>query len=196
MTKEEAINLIIEEAKRGNDHAYTDFCGNYADCSDCPLLRAEECRNIVFNGLIERLIKAEEQSKSFEKTCYKLQQALEEKAETNLEHYFNAGDVIVYSGQQYVYLNDNCWDAYVKGKTSHIVEWLLEPYKPPKYKLSKFEYDLIQSFNNYTYTRGGTIYMFGCLTEMQEKGYFKGIPSDIPFEDILDNCEVVNNEID
>ena len=84
MTKEEAIEFIIEEAKRGTEPAHTDFCEKYVTCNECPLGEGEGCRKSLFDSLIERLIKAEEHQ------------------ETNLEHF--RGNVIFNIAGSEVYL--------------------------------------------------------------------------------------------
>lgn len=190
MNKEEVINEIIERYKgfenKGRINIFN--CCPEIDCDYCQF-DEKNCTNGIAMSLLDRLVKVEEQSNSLEKTCYKLQQTLEEKKETNLEHYFNVGDVIVYGAQQYIYLNDNCWYAYDKSESSHIVDWLLSPYEEPKpkYKLSQFEYDLLKYFGDSKYG----IRDFWILEHMQSKGYFKDIPKDTPVKDVLANCEVV-----
>lgn len=121
-----------------------------------------------------------------------------EKQETNYEHY---KDEII---------EDSCFVfALVDGKphkcsdvkcnkcgfsTGHgcgekIKEWLKKSYEKPTYKLSRFEFDLIQTYD-------------GCheackfsdcrqLRGLKEKGYFKSVDANTPVHEILDNCEVV-----
>lgn len=62
-------------------------------------------------------------------------------------------------------------------------------YTKPKYKLTQFEYDLLSTHKDYkTYNNiANQIHLF----KMRDKGYFKGIGTNIPIREILDNCEVV-----
>ena len=70
------------------------------------------------------------------------------------------------------------------------IDWLLEENKEP-IKLTKFEYDLLESYIN----KGYYFYNFSELKEMRNKGYFKGIKdTSMMIEEILDNCEVINDE--
>lgn len=129
-----------------------------------------------------------------------LKQYKEEKQETNLDHY-----------KQEVL--ENCmWNlAIVKGKPKRCnqtrcsdcefdkehprkchkmtVEWLKQPYIKPTYMLTKFEQDLLQSCSQ-GYSPKYQFKNINSLTEMREKGYFKGIDRDATIEDILANCEI------
>lgn len=67
--------------------------------------------------------------------------------------------------------------------------WLASPYKKPPYKLSQFEYDLIQT---YSYVHEGyTLSKFKRLIKLKDKGYFKCVDYDTKIQDILENCEVI-----
>lgn len=80
-----------------------------------------------------------------------------------------------------------------KGCHEKAMEWLEQPCKAPAIKLTKFEIDLLQSF-----LKGHPFrYQFkniNALTEMKEKGYFKGIDEDATIEDILANSEIKEEE--
>lgn len=180
MNKDEAINLIIEEAKRGNEYAHTDFCEKYVTCKECPLGENEGCRKSLFNSLIERLLKAEE------------------KKETNFDHYIvrngvhitKEPDVEIWEFRFKKGTEKQFFDANIKS----VLDWLLSPYEPPKpkYKLSKFEYDLLRVYLEEVHI--GCIRTYWELEGMCGKGYFKDLPTNIPFKDILDNCEVIDGE--
>jgi hypothetical protein len=123
-----------------------------------------------------------------------------QKQETNLDHYKRK------------ILEDCMWNlAVVKGKPrrcnhtrcsdcefdkdhprkchKRTMEWLEQPYKAPANKLTRFEYDLLQSFlkgHPFKYQ----LKNINALTEMRKKGYFKGVDMDAALEDILANCEI------
>lgn len=62
-------------------------------------------------------------------------------------------------------------------------------HSKPKYKLSRFECDLLDSCYDYMcFIKDSWM-----LDNMHDKGYFKDIPNDVPIKDILDNCEVIDN---
>lgn len=129
-----------------------------------------------------------------------LKQYREQNQETNLDHF-----------QQEI-LEKGLWNlAVVKGKPERcdrikcidcelskdrsrgchekVMNWLKQLYKAPTIKLTKFEFDLLQSFLEGHPLR----YQFkniNALTEMREKGYFKGVNRDATIEDILANCEI------
>ena len=68
-------------------------------------------------------------------------------------------------------------------------EWLKRPHIEPIYKLTQFEYDLLQSCSQ-GYSPKYQFKNINCLTEMREKGYFKGIDENETIENILENCDI------
>ena len=172
MTKEEVINKIIERYKSYKDKSFVnlvDCCG--MDCENCHF-KVTECADGVIKAIIERLIKTEG------------------KGETNLEHFRETVVFDKANGIVHIHLINGWGKSYSDDKG--VIDWLLEPCEEPKpkYKLSKFEYDLFDSCFNKAYG----IKDSWALDQMHEKGYFKGIPNDISIKDILDNCEVIANE--
>ena len=124
----------------------------------------------------------------------------EEKQETNYEHYKD--EIIEYYGQILAVVKGrptlccetNCNDCDFKinqiGCRETAKYWLKQPYKKQPYKLSKFEFDLIQ-----TYRDGNTDCKLSerrILRELKDKGYFKCVDYDTNIKDILVNCEVMD----
>jgi hypothetical protein len=122
----------------------------------------------------------------------------EEKAETNYEHF---KDEIIKNCMWSFALVDgkpcqcssvsccNCGFSTGHGCREKIEEWLKSPYKKPTYKLSQFEFDLIQ-----TYRDGNTDCNFSdrrILRELKDKGYFKCVGYDTKIHDVLEACEVI-----
>ena len=68
-------------------------------------------------------------------------------------------------------------------------DWLKQPCKKPTYKLSQFEYDLINTYRHVD----DRCKFNGCyqLKSLKEKGYFKNVDKNELIKDILENCEVV-----
>lgn len=65
-------------------------------------------------------------------------------------------------------------------------EWLKKPHEKPTFKLTQFEYDLLQHFSvDFKFKE------MGLLKEMKEKGHFKNINDDELIKDILESCEVI-----
>ena len=117
----------------------------------------------------------------------------EEKVETNLDHYF---DELLKTGGRYAFVNGkikHCWntrccDCAFKGGNCHgeKIKWLASPYEKKTYKLTQFEYDLLQHFSvDFKFKE------MGLLKEMKEKGHFKNINGDELIKDILESCEVI-----
>lgn len=64
--------------------------------------------------------------------------------------------------------------------------WLANPYKKPTYKLTKFEKELLQCYQDIYRFK-----VFNSLNGMKEKGYFKDIDDNELIGEILAKCEVV-----
>lgn len=124
-------------------------------------------------------------------------ECFEENAETNYEHYKDEiieecyFTVALVDGKPHKCSSVKCNDCGFStghGCNEKIKEWLKKPYKKPPYKLSRFEYDLIQTYrdcNNYCKLSNRRI-----LQELKDKGYFKCVDYDTKIQDILANCEV------
>lgn len=76
-----------------------------------------------------------------------------------------------------------------KGCEQRLIEWLKKPYQKPTYKLTKFEYDLLNAHKDSGMQK--CLSNYRPLLELNEKGYFKDIDTKIPIREILDNCKVV-----
>lgn len=119
-----------------------------------------------------------------------------EEEETNAEHYLND---LLKIGRHFCFMHGkvkNCCDVGCAfctfGKANCDKErfkWLASPYKKPPYKLSQFEYDLIQTFDRCK--ECCLLNEIECLKKLTQKGYFKGIDSFTKVHDIIDNCEVI-----
>lgn len=122
----------------------------------------------------------------------------EEKAETNYEHFKDGviqsvkNNLAVVNGELKQCGDTNCDECDFKDSgecVKRVREWLNQPYKKTKYKLSQFEYDLIQT---YSYVHEGyTLSKFNRIIKLKEKGYFKCADYDTKIQDILANCEVI-----
>ena len=93
----------------------------------------------------------------------------------------------------------NCKGSMCKSKQESL-EWLLSEYKEPKYKLTKFEYDFLDTYYRVRYDiaylthNQELVNKLECedmLTIMLGKGYFKGIDFNVlSVKEVLENCEV------
>lgn len=120
----------------------------------------------------------------------------EKKTETNLEHYFeylsklNMGDFALIDGRVTQCLGTGCSECDFNGDCIEgKFRWLKQPYEKPKYKLTKFEFDLIQTYRDCH--ESCKISEFKQLIELKDKGYFKCIDHDTKIQDVLKNCEVI-----
>lgn len=125
-------------------------------------------------------------------------ECFEEKTETNYEHFED--EIIencvwcfaLVDGKPNRCSDVNCCDCGFStghGCTEKIKEWLKQPYKKPTYKLSRFEYDLINTFDRCK--ECCLLNEIECLKNLTQKGYFKGIDPFTKVHEILDNCEVI-----
>ena len=122
----------------------------------------------------------------------------EEHPETNYEHY---KDKIIKDGIWNLALVNGkpkrCHNVYCNDcdfKTSReckkkLEEWLKHPYKKLPYKLSQFEFDIIQTYRDCH--ESCKFLEFKQLIELKDKGYFKCINHDTKIQDVLKNCEVI-----
>lgn len=129
-----------------------------------------------------------------------LKQYKEEKQETNLDHFqqeiLEKGlwNLAVVKGRPERCDHTKCIDCELskdrsRGCHEKVMNWLKQPRKAPAIKLTKFEIDLLQSCSQ-GYSPKYQFKNINSLTEMREKGYFKGIDRDATIEDILANCEI------
>lgn len=120
----------------------------------------------------------------------------EQKQETNLEHYFEYLSTIKMSefalidGRVTQCLGTGCSECDFNGDCIEgKFKWLKQPYEKPKYKLTKFEFDIIQTYRDCH--ESCKISEFKQLIELKDKGYFKCIDHDTKIQDVLKNCEVI-----
>lgn len=124
----------------------------------------------------------------------------ESKQETNYEHFkdeiiencmFNlaivkgkpklCNSVVYCSDCEFYVCKDNENNCNEKFK-----EWLNKPYEKPTFKLTQFEYDLLQLYKGkYSFKLSNS------LRDMKEKGYFRSVDENAKIEDILESCEVI-----
>lgn len=115
------------------------------------------------------------------------------KQETNLYRYF---EDLLKTGGRYAFVNGkikHCWgtrccDCAFNGGNCNKekIKWAASPYEKQTYKLTQFEYDLLQHFSvDFKFKE------MGLLKEMKEKGHFKNINGDELIKDILESCEVI-----
>lgn len=120
-----------------------------------------------------------------------------EKHETNYEHFKNEikdkqFDFAVIDEKVLPCKKGFCDECLFNStKTCDIAKtkWLYKLHRK-KYKLTQFEYDLLQS-----YADGYRFKDISPLTKMKEKGYFKDVDNkDEKIKDIVENCEVIKND--
>lgn len=127
-----------------------------------------------------------------------------QKQETNLDHYKDEilekclWNLAVVKGKPKRCNCTNCSDCeFCKDQPikchKRATEWLKQLYKAPTIKLTKFEIDLLQSCSQ-GYSPKYQFKNINSLTEMREKGYFKGIDRDATLEDILANSEITEED--
>lgn len=116
-----------------------------------------------------------------------------EKKETNLEHYYDEimeryqkiGTEKLEMAISLIYIKYNKKpSSFSMGEA---LLWLGEPYKKPKIKLTKFEYDLLRT-NDQSHDR--TIGSYATYKNMHEVGYYKDVDFNLTINEILENCEV------
>lgn len=128
------------------------------------------------------------------------EQYKEQNQETNLDHFqqeiLEKGlwNLAVVKGRPERCDHTRCSDCELskdrsRGCHEKVMNWLKQPRKTPAIKLTKFEIDLLQSCSQ-VYSPEYQFKSITFLTEMREKGYFKGVNRDATIEDILANSEI------
>lgn len=162
--------------------------------------------NVIESDLLQAIIQQVKELHWFdEKTEIKQESNLEHykeeiKQETNLEHY---KDEIKYAGYEFALVNgkpttcrtslcDQCYfnDMHFTCARKRM-EWMLKPYKKSVYKLTQFEYDLLNAYKDCGMLKPVSYY--SAMHELYEKGYFEDIDIRTPIHEILDNCEVIKD---
>lgn len=132
------------------------------------------------------------------------EQYKEQNQETNLDHFqqeiLEKGlwNLAVVKGRPERCDHTKCLDCELnkdrsRGCHEKVMDWLKQPRKAPAIKLTKFEIDLLQSCSQ-GYSPKYQFKNINSLTEMRKKGYFKGVNRDATIEDILENCEITEEE--
>lgn len=132
--------------------------------------------------------------------CKELGWLEEEKQETNYEHYKDEIieglllDLVLVDGKLKRCSRVDCNECEFnpgpnKGCKQRLIEWVKKPYEKPKYKLTQFEYDLINAFDRCK--ECCLLNEIECLKRLSQKGYFNGIDPFTKVHDIIDNCEVI-----
>lgn len=143
---------------------------------------------VIENDLLQAIIQQ----------CKELGWLEDEKQETNYENYKDeiiencSLSLALVDGKPHKCSEVNCCDCGFStghGCGEKVKEWLKSPYKKPRYKLSQFEYDLINAFDRCK--ECCLLNEIECLKKLSEKGYFKGIDPFTKVHEILDNCEVI-----
>lgn len=131
--------------------------------------------------------------------CKELGWLEEEKVETNLDHYKDdiaelfIDNLAVVDGKPkrcaYTVCDERCdlhTDCDDETHYKLLKEWLKKPYQKPTFKLTQFEYDLLQLYKGkYSFKLSNS------LRGMKEKGYFRSVDENAKIEDILESCEVI-----
>ena len=154
----------------------------------------KEKQFVKAKGIIDSVAITDSELKAIIQQCKELGWLEEEKQETNLERY---KDEIKYAGYEFALVNGKpttcrkslCDQCYFNDRrftcTRTRMKWMLETHKE-KYKLTQFEYDLLQSYAN-----GYKFKDIHPLIVMKEKGYFKEVDKNAKITDILANCEAI-----
>jgi hypothetical protein len=155
----------------------------------------KEKRFVKAKGVIDSVAITDSELKAIIQQCKELGWLEEEpNQKSNFEYYKNE---IKYAGYEFALVNGKpkmcrkslCDQCYFNDKhftcARKRIEWMLKPFKR-KYKLTQFEYDLLQSYAN-----GYKFKDINPLIVMKEKGYFKDVDKDEKITDILENCEAI-----
>lgn len=128
----------------------------------------------------------------------------ENQPETNLDHFQQEiienciDSLAVVKGRPKLCYKTNCNDCELskdrsRGCHEKVMNWLKQPRKAPANKLTRFEYDLLQSYSQ-SHLRRYQFKSIETLNGMKEKGHFKGVNEFATIEDILANSEITEED--
>ena len=115
------------------------------------------------------------------------------KQETNIEHYYEylsevgLGGFALVNGRCTECSGTRCSKCDFGSDGCNKLRWLASTYIK-KYKLTQFEYDLIQTYSDYGDYK---LSKFNRLIKLKDKGHFKDADKEATIGDILGNCEVI-----
>lgn len=132
------------------------------------------------------------------------EQYKEQNQESNLDHYRDEvlencmWNLALVNGRPKRCNQTRCSDCEFDKDTprkchKRTIEWLKQPYKAPANKLTRFEYDLLQSYSQ-SHLRRYQFKSIETLNGMKEKGHFKGANEYATIEDILANHEITEED--
>ncbi|MCB8640064.1 MULTISPECIES: hypothetical protein [unclassified Holdemanella] len=123
----------------------------------------------------------------------------EQKQETNFEHYFKylstikMCDLALIGGRVTKCLGTGCSECDFNGDCiERKFKWLKQPYEKTTFKLTQFEFDLLNAHKDSGMQK--CISNYRPLLELHEKGYFKDVDTSVPIHKILENCEIKGDE--
>lgn len=184
--------------KRVSDDCILYENGNYIMCNIIEFCLKDKTIYSFTNSEVGREAKSlsVNELKAINKQCEELGWLESDpKQETNLEHYF---DELLKVGNRFTFMNGKIKSCNSVMCSKCVFEsdcgvkrfkWLASSYVKPTYKLSRFEFDLLNAYKNSGMRR--CISNYGTLLELYKKGYFKEIGTSIPIHEILDNYEVI-----
>lgn len=199
--KELFKELGYEKAEKSESVVlYTNRYGDtisFKETKHVVITPVQGCRSLTMTCLFENAI---------HKQCKELgwfeEEKQETKQETNFEYYKDeiledyAHNLAVIKGRPTLCYKTNCNDCDFKinqiGCREKAKDWLKQPHEKPVYKLTKFEYDLLNAYKDSGMLK--SVSSYSAMHELHEKGYFKDIDISIPIHEILSSCEVVNDE--
>lgn len=176
---------------------YTNGYGDtisFKDTKHVVITPIQGCRTIIMTCLLENAI-----HKKCEELGWFEEEKNEIKQETNFDHYKDRildcciDNLAVVKGIPRSCSKTDCNDCdflTIKKECCEIAkDWLKQTHIKPKYKLTQFEFDLLNAHKDSGMQK--CISNYRPLLEMYGKGHFKGIDTSTPIHEILDNCDVV-----
>lgn len=199
--KELFKELGYEKAEKSESVVlYTNRYGDtisFKETKHVVITPVQGCRSLTMTCLFENAI---------HKQCKELgwfeEEKQETKQETNFEYYKDeiledyAHNLAVVKGRPTLCYKTNCNDCDFKinqiGCREKAKDWLKQPHEKPVYKLTKFEYDLLNAYKDSGMLK--SVSSYSAMHELHEKGYFKDIDISIPIHKILENYEIKGEE--
>lgn len=193
MTKEEFYERVRNDYNKYGD-VDMDICRNIS-CSDCPF----DSKNCLSEAIYDLLDQNHDQETRLHTLAKKLKDA-EQHLNARLNFEYLSYDYVETDEGILILLCENgkrlLRNALDVGKS--VQDWMYAEYREPKYKLTRFEYDVLRScvpdeddvFNDYR------LCDYEILERLKKIGYFENIELHQKIGDVLNDCMVYDIIID
>lgn len=181
MTEKQVLKTILKYNNEDIKNIYSYFCDSQEKCEVCPLKNVEtkeemeSCEDALVYILLNNLYFFPKEEKS------------------HLQHYLEEANSEMFYQKDYAVFPLKLPVEFVGFSEAEQTQWLLQPYEKPKFKMTRGEKELLETF---AIEKGFYVAFddISILMHMQEKGFFKDVQCNLPLVEIIKNAVIENEE--